>query len=108
MSNFYQDASASSSAIATTVAPGRAWQLKQVSCHLDAGGAAGAFTVTMDAASGALFDALLYTTSMASVTSLVKTFNPPIEMKAGDEVDIAYANGSSAAYGVTVVWRDSN
>ena len=107
MSNFYADATASSGAIALTVAPGIPWQLKQVSCHLDAAGAATAFTITTDAASGALFDALIYTTSMGGVTSLVRTFDPPIEFKAGDEIDIAYANGSSAAYGVTVTWRGS-
>ena len=108
MSNFYVDSTASSSAIAFTVAPGRAWQLKQIMCHLDAGGAASAFTATLDAAAGANYDAVLYSTSMGSVTSLVRTFDPPIELKAGDEVDIAYANGSSAAFGVTVVYRGSD
>ena len=108
MSNFYVDSTASSSAIAMTVAPGRAWQLKQVSCHLDAAGAATALTLTVDADAGATYDALVYTASMGAVTSLVRTFDPPLEFKAGDEVDVAYANGSSAAYGVTVVYRDSN
>lgn len=108
MSSFFRTArsSASSSAVALTVAPGTAWELHSVRVHLDAAGAAGAFTTTVDAGAGAKHDILLDTNSMSGATSYTKDFDPPVIFTHySDEVDIAYANGGSAAYGVEVVYK---
>jgi len=99
-------ASASSSTIATTLAPGYPFKLYSVRVHLAAGGAAGALTTTVDAGAGAKFDIQLDTNSMSAATSYTKDFDPPVIFTHhNDQVDIAYANGSSAAYGVEVVYR---
>jgi len=108
MSSFLRTArsSASSSAIAFTVAPGRPWKLHSVRVHLGAGGAAGAFTTTVDAGAGAKFDILLDTTSLSAATSYTKDFDPPVIFgHYNDQVDVAYANGGSAAYGVEIVYE---
>jgi len=99
-------ASGSSGAIATTIAPGLKWELHEVRIHLDAAGSAGSFTATMDSGRGSKYDTLVYSKSMGSVQDLVKTFNPPLRFNnSADQVDIAYANGGSAAYGVEAIYK---
>jgi hypothetical protein len=99
-------ATASSGAIATTVAPGYPWQLHEIRVHFDAGGAATALTATMDAGAGAVYDTVIYSNSMSGVSDLIKTYDPPLMFAhPSDELDIAYANGSSAAYGIEVLYR---
>ena len=42
---------------------------------------------------------------MSGVTDLVRNFDPPIKMSnKSDELDIAYANGDDATYGVEVIY----
>jgi len=99
-------ASASSSALALTVAPAVPWELHEVRVHLGAAGAAGALTVTMDAGAGSKHDTLLYTQSMGAVTHVEKTWEtPPKFTHYNDQIDIAYANGGSATYGIEVVYK---
>ena len=94
-----------SSAIATTVAPGFAWELESITVHNSKDGGATSLTATTDAGTGAAYDALLYTVAMSGVISLVKTWDPALKFKSTDEVDIAYANGSGATYGLTIKFR---
>ena len=93
-----------SSAIATTVAPGRPFQLEEVRIHLSAAGGAGNLTVTMDAGAGSAYDTVLQTQDMTSVTDYVwKPTRPIVCTHASDEIDIAWANTNSKTYGLTVI-----
>ena len=94
--------------IALTIAPGYAWNLREIRVHLSAAGDDESFTATMDAGLGANYDTLLYSVNMSGVTSLVKTFSPPIEMSKTDEVDIAYTNTSTRTYGIEVKYNASH
>ena len=93
-----------SAAIATTLAPGESFQLVAVMCHLSAAGAAGNMTITLDAIAGAAYDAVIVSQDMTDVTSYVNVFEIPIQFDAGDELDIAWANGSTRDYGLTIIY----
>lgn len=106
MSSFRTTRATGSAAIALTVAPGVPWQLWEIRLHMDAGGAAGNLTITMDAGAGAAYDTLIYTKAMGGIADVVYAFNPPRTFNhASDELDIAYANGGSATYGIEVIFR---
>ena len=96
-------------AIATTVAPSTstvgAYELIGYKVHLSAAGGAANLTATVDDASGAAYDVVLVTQDMTSVTDLVQVFDPPIPMDSGDEIDFAWANGSTRTYGLEVYYR---
>lgn len=91
-------------AIAMTVAPTVAFQIEEVRVHLSAGGAATDLTITVDSAAGAAYDVVLLTQAMNGVSNLVFQPTRPYVFSAGDEIDIAYANGGAATYGVEVIY----
>ena len=92
-------------AVAMTVAPGAAWQLESVRVHLSAGGAATDLTITVDAGAGAVYDVVLATQAMNGVTDYFYKPDFPIPFGALDEIDIAYANGGGATYGIEVYYQ---
>ena len=99
-----------STAITTTLAldPKRAFQINEIELHLNgAGGATGDvdFTVTKDANAGTPYDLLLLTEDMTTDTDVLYQPELPLIFDKGDEVDFAYANGSSKTYGLTVVYE---
>ena len=100
-------ATASSGAIATTLAPAYPWELHEIRLHFSGSLAATAFTATMDAGAGALYDTLVYSKSAASISAdLVKTFETPLRFTHyNDQVDFAYANGSGAKYGLEIIYK---
>jgi len=102
-----QRASASSGAVAVTVAPGHPWRLIELRFHNASGSlAATKLTATMDAGAGAKHDALVYSVSMSSNSNLRKAFTPPLTFShEDDELDFAYLNGSGAAYGFEIVYE---
>lgn len=65
------------------------------------------FTVGIDSGGGAAYDANIYTKdfTIGSVTDLVKMFDEPIVLTAGDEIDFAWANTDTRTYGLTMIWR---
>lgn len=91
-------------AVAFTLAPGVAFDLREVRIHLSAAGAAGNLTITMDAILGAPFDLALLTQDMTSVIDFVWIPTQPMSFLTGDEIDFAWANGSSRTYGITVLY----
>ena len=91
-------------AIAMTIAPGVAWQLEEIRIHLSAGGAATDLTATVDAGAGAAYDVVIATQDMTAVTDYLYQPTRPIVFNSGDELDIAYANGGAATYGVEVFY----
>lgn len=91
-------------AIAETIAPAEAFQLVGILIKLSAAGGAGNLTITVDAAAGAAYDTVLLTQDMTAVVNYVNMLDVPIQLQPGDEIDIAWANGNSRAYGMTVIY----
>ena len=90
--------------IAVTVSPAGAYALESISIHLSDAGAANNLTVTLDAAAGSAYDAVLLTQDMTSVTNLLWQPERPIECADGDMILIAWTNGSTRTYGMIVKW----
>jgi len=94
-------------ALASTLAPAVAFQIIEIRIHLSAaGGAVGAvgFTGTLDSATNAAYDYQLFSEDMTLLTDFVYQPSQPLYFEAGDEIDFAYANGSTRTYGLTVVY----
>lgn len=85
-----------------TVNPARAWQLEQINVHLNAAGGAGNLTATIDAAAGAVYDAVILTQDMTAITDLVYIPDRPVLLENGDKLVIAWANAGNKTYGVEV------
>ncbi|MBT7082097.1 MAG: hypothetical protein HN929_11660 [Chloroflexi bacterium] len=92
-------------AIASTLAPGVAWQLESVRVHLSAAGAGGDLTATLDHSVGAAYDTVLLTQDMTAVTDYVWHTERPMEFDADTELDFAWANASTRTYGLEVIWK---
>ena len=92
-------------AVDMTIAPGVAWQLESIRIHLSAGGAATNLTATVDAGAGAAYDVVIATQAMGGVTDYFYKPDFPIPFGPDDELDIAYANGDGATYGIEVYYQ---
>lgn len=90
--------------IALTVAPGAKYRLICVRGHLSAVGAANSLTITIDSNEGSAYDTVLYTLDMTTVTDFSMTFDEQW-FKSGDEIDVAWTNGSAVTYGVELVFE---
>ncbi len=94
-------------AVNMDVAPGVAWQLESVRVHLDAGGAATDLVISVDADASTAADEyniVLATQAMNGVTDYFYQPERPIPFGADDEINIAYANGGAATYGIEVYY----
>jgi hypothetical protein len=92
-------------AIASTLAPGKAWQLESIRLHLSAAGGAGDFTATLDHGAGAAYDLVIATQDMTTTTDYVWHTERPMEFDADTELDFAYANANTRTYGLEVIWK---
>jgi hypothetical protein len=93
-------------AASLTVPAGKTYQLDAITLALStAPTTAGDLTVTLNAAVGAAYDALLYTVdpSATAMTSLVWQPNVPTFLEAGDALDVAYANADLRTYGLRIM-----
>lgn len=92
--------------IACTLAPGAAFELREIRLHLSGAGGANNLTVTADSGLGAAYDAVHITQDMTSVVNLCIIFQPEEKLfGAGDELDFAWTNGSTRTYGLEVVYK---
>ena len=89
-------------AIATSLAPLRAFQLESVTVHLSAAGGAGNLTAILNAIDGAEYDLNLITQDMTAVTDFVFQPDRPLYFDAGDSIDFAWANANGRTYGLAV------
>ena len=89
-------------AIATTLAPGRAFQLLEVRVHLNGAGGAGNFTAKVDAINGAAYDLNIITQDMTAVVDLIWQPDSPLHFDSGDEIDFAWDNAGTKTYGLEV------
>lgn len=95
-------------AIASSLIPPYPIVLDSVKLHLSAvGGAVGAvaFTVTINSATNAVYDTLLFSQDMTAVQDVFWQPERPIAITNSDVIDIAYANGSGRTYGLEVLYR---
>lgn len=92
-------------ALATTLAPGKAFQLLEVRIHLSAVGGAGNLTATVDAIAGAAYDLNVITQDMTALTDLVWQPDSPMHFDDGDEIDFAWANAGGKTYGLEVKFQ---
>ena len=91
-------------AIATTIAPGFKWALKEIRVHLSAAGGAGDLTATIDSGTAAAYDIVILTQDMTSVVDLISQLDTPMIFGEDDELDIAWANANSRTYGLEVIY----
>lgn len=95
-------------AIAETLAPGVPFRLLRIEAHWSAAPTTSEnFTVTLDAANGATYDAVLTSVnpSTTSATSVVNTYGEGFEFEAKDEIDIAYANTDTRTIAGRIVYE---
>ena len=92
-------------AIASTLAPGVAWQLESVRIHLSAAGGAGDLTGTIDHWAGTAYDVVILTQDMTTVTDFIWHCERPMEFERYDELDFVWANANTRTYGLEVVWK---
>jgi hypothetical protein len=93
-----------SSAVASTLAPAAAWQLKELRIHLSDAGGAGDLTLTVDCGEGVAYDTVIFKQNMTSVEDQVWQPANQMDFEADDELDIAWANASNRTWGITVIW----
>lgn len=90
-----------SAAIATTIAPGYAWELIGFTLHLSAVGASGSITLTEDGVT-ASYDPVLFSQDLTALADLSYFPTVPIPFKSGDELDFAWANAGGKTYYLTI------
>ena len=99
---------ATTAAMATTLAPRVLFRLISVVLKVNtARTTSESFTVTKDAAVGAVYDQLLATQNTASpaITDLYLPFGKGYEFEALDEIDCAWPNTENRTYGVIYTWQ---
>lgn len=93
-------------AIAATLTPTGPIELVCVKLHLSAaGGTAENFTVTIDSATAAAYDTILFSQDMNTVTDILWVPDQPIPILNDDELDFAYVNTNTRTYGLEVIFR---
>jgi len=93
-------------AIASSLTPAGPIVLDCVKLHLSAaGGAAENFTVTINSETADVYDTVLFSQDMTTVTDIFWQPDRPIPIVNSDVVDFAYANGNTRTYGLEVIYR---
>ena len=87
--------------ISFTVTPGYAFRLVGAEIHLSAAGGANSMTITRDSGDGAVYDTLLDSQDLTLLTDYVKTWDN-LYGDADDSLVVAWTNGSSRTYGLTI------
>jgi hypothetical protein len=70
-----------------------------------AGGAAENFTVTVNSATLAAYDTIIFSQDMNVVTDLLWVPDQPVPVLNGDVLDFAYTNTNTRTYGLEVTYR---
>ena len=98
-----------SAGLAETLAPGVAFELKEVRIHLNAASATVEnLTVTIDSGTDAVYDAVLLTKGMNTVTNYVWIPDNRRFFLATDELDFAWTNTNTKTWGLEVLWQKTN
>lgn len=94
-----------SAAIAETIVPkGGEFRLAGFAIHGSAAFTSADMTFTLDANEGANYDVEILAETIPAATSHTKMIpaDERIPLKQGDEIDVAFANGGGATYGLFV------
>jgi hypothetical protein len=94
-------------AIALSVTPpDEAIEIISVKLNLSAaGGAAEDFTVTINSATAAVYDTIIFAQDMNAVQDLMWLPERPVPVVNKDVVDFAYANTNTRTYGLEVIYK---
>lgn len=92
-------------AIAHTSTPVTDCFLECVSVKLSSAGGTGTLTITLDDGDGSVYDLLLSSQDMTSVTDFLYFPERPLPLKSGDKIVVAYTNSNNRTYGVKVKYR---
>ncbi len=95
-----------SGAIAATTASTKAFKLKSVTCHLDAGPTTSEdLTVTLDALDGSAYDTVLKRVDPSLVAAQDIVYLPDGDslFEAGDQIAVDYTNTDGATFGLRIV-----
>ena len=96
-----------SAAIASSLSPETPIVLVSVRMHLSAAGGTASenFTVTIDSATAAAYDTVIFSQDMNTVQDLLWVPEQPVPVVNGDEIDFAWANANGRTYGLEAVYR---
>lgn len=93
-------------ALAMSLTPVGPLLLTSVKLNMDAvGGAAENFTVTVNSATAAVYDTILFSQDMNAVQDLFWLPEEPIPVVGNDVVDFAYANSNTNTWGLEVTFQ---
>ena len=93
-----------SGALSLTLNTGDRVLVKELRLHLNAVGGAGSLTVTIDNGVNAVYDTILLTQDMTSVTDIHWQPTRPIELEATDKLIVSWANAGGKTYGVELLY----
>lgn len=105
MSNILVSQVTGAAAVAHTLAPDQNFVLLYMKIHMSALGEAVDLTITVDANAGAAYDVVVKTQAMGAIVDLVWQPTFPIFFEKGDELDVAYNNGTTKTYGIELGYR---
>jgi len=104
----YQIKTATSAALANTLAPGLGFRLLRIELTINIAGTTDEdFTLDLDAGDGAAYDVNLLTqnTKVPAITSLIVPFGKGYEFEADDEIDAAWPNTENRTFGLRWVYE---
>jgi hypothetical protein len=97
-------------AIASSLTPPTTTAIEIICVKLNlsaAGGAAENFTITINSATAAAYDTIIFSQDMNAVQDLMWLPNQPVPVVNTDVVDFAYANSNTRTYGLEVIYRNA-
>ena len=103
-----QIATATTGALANTLAPGVKFRLIRIELKINTAGTTSEnFTLNLDAGDGTAYDVNILTqnTKTPAITSLVVPFGKGYEFEADDEIDVAWGNTADETYGLRIVYE---
>ena len=105
MANTRTHKATGATALNSTLDPGGAWQLEEARIHLNGAGGSGNLVIKIDSGDGAVYDTVLSTQDMTSLTDFVYQPTRPHELLKGDKLVFTWANSGSKTYGLTAIFH---
>jgi len=94
-----------SGALDVDITPNESCTLYAVGVHLDGAANTGTLTVSLDSGLGASYDVVYNTSAMAGKTDYFWQPTQLILLHPSDKVNVDWANGSAATWGLTSTWN---
>jgi len=103
------DTATGAAAIAASVAAIKATRVLQAALHLSlAPTTSESLTITINSATGAAYDTLIYTLDLSTGSTINLLWQPSAELwlMPGDSLDVAYTNTDTRTYGLSIVTKE--